>query len=35
MPGLLDMYGPMSSMETFEVWLGKFASDAMRGNLGL
>lgn len=34
MPGLLDMFGA-SGESDFEAWVGKFASDAMRGNLGL
>ncbi len=34
MPGLLDMWGA-SGEPSFETWIGKFASDAMRGNLGL
>lgn len=34
MPALLDMFGA-SGDASFAEWLGRFASDAMRGNLGL
>ena len=33
-PSLLDQFGA-SGEASWEVWLGKFASDSMRGNLGL
>ena len=33
-PSLLDMWGA-SGNPSWEEWLGAFASDAMRGNLGL